>query len=153
MAGLVAPRNTPELAEDREYPYPVEANTNIYLGALIALNAAGNAVPMSAIVGLKVLGRAERVHDSQYPGENAINNPGAAGAISIVARRGVFLFNNSATHAITQANVGGVAFAEDDHTVANSDETATLSAAGRIVAIDISGQIWVDTRFPFAIAA
>lgn len=152
MAGLSGSRNTSELAEDRQYDYPVEANTNIYLGALFGLNAAGNAVPMSAATGLKVIGRAEKVVAGHYPGQNAINNPGAAGAISIVGRRGIFLFDNSSGHAITRAHVGGVAFAEDDHTVANSDESATLSAAGRIVGIDISGGIWVDTRFPFAIA-
>ncbi len=154
MAGLTAPRNTPELTEDREFVYPVEANTNIYLGALIGLNANGNAVPMSAATGLKVIGRAERVADAQalYPGQNAINNPGAAGAISIVGRRGIFMFANSTAHPVAQANVGAPCFAEDDHTVASTDETASLSCAGRVVGIDISGGIWVDTRFPFAIA-
>src|ERR1700735_1207946 len=94
MAALTGSRNTPEFTEDREYPYPVEANTNIYLGALVGLDASGNAVPMSAATGLKVLGRAERIYGATYPGQNALNNPGAAGAVTIVTRRGIFLMNN-----------------------------------------------------------
>ncbi len=153
MAALTGSRNTPELTEDKEYSYPVEATTNIYIGALVGLNAAGNAVPMSAATGLKVVGRAERVYNGTYPGQNAINNPGAAGAITITTRRGIFLFNNAASpNAVTAAYVGGPCFAVDDNTVSATDQGGTLSCAGRVVGIDISGGVWVDTRLPFAIA-
>ncbi len=152
MSGLTAARNTPELQKDKEYFYPVEANTNIYLGAICGLNGNGNAAPMTAATGLKVVGRAEMKYNAQYPGENPLNNPGAAGAISVKLRRGVFLVNNSAASAIAQANVGAVCFAENDITASATDQGASLSAMGRIVGIDISGGIWVDTCFPFAIA-
>ena len=96
MAALTNARNTPEMADGgRMRVYPVEANTNIYLGGIVALNAAGNAVPASATTTvanpLKIIGRAEYVTNG-IPGQNAINNPGAAGAISITARKGVFLY-------------------------------------------------------------
>src|SRR5437899_4606580 len=49
MAALSNSRNTPEMADGgRMRVFPVEANTNIYLGGIVALNAAGNAVPASA---------------------------------------------------------------------------------------------------------
>ena len=96
MAALTNARNTPEMADGgRMRVYPVEANTNVYLGGMVALNAAGNAVPASATTtvanALKVVGRAEYVANG-IPGQNAINNPGVAGAISLTARKGVFLY-------------------------------------------------------------
>ena len=89
MAALTSARNTPEMADGgRMRVYPVEANTNVYLGGMVALDAAGNAVPASATTttanSLKVVGRAEYVSNG-IPGQNAINNPGAAGAIFIAA--------------------------------------------------------------------
>lgn len=151
MAALTNSRNTPEMADGgRIRVFPVEANTNIYLGAIVALNAAGNAVPASATTttanALKLIGRAERVHNG-IPGQNAINNPGVAGAISIVARKGVFMFNQD--NSITAAQVGLPCFAIDDNTVTAADRASGASvqqyaAAGQVVAIDPSGQVWVD---------
>src|ERR1700675_883656 len=85
MAALTNSRNTPEMADGgRMRVFPVEANTNIYLGGIVALNAAGNGVPASATTtvanALKVVGRAEYVKNG-IPGQNALNNPGVAGAI------------------------------------------------------------------------
>src|SRR5260370_7493860 len=95
MAALSNSRNTREMADGgRMRVYPVEANTNIYLGGIVALNAAGNAVPASATTTtanpLKAIGRPEYVKNG-IPGQNATNNPGVAGAISIPAPKAVFL--------------------------------------------------------------
>jgi|SRR5580658_4632974 hypothetical protein len=160
MAALTNSRNTPEMADGgRMRVYPVEANTNIYLGGIVALDAAGNAVPASATTttanALKAIGRAERVHNG-IPGQNAINNPGVAGAISIVARKGVFMFNQD--NSITAAQVGLQCFALDDNTVTATDRAsgATVqqyAAAGQVVAIDPSGQVWVDFWHQATVAA
>ena len=56
--------------------YPVEANTNVYLGSIVALNANGNATPASSVANLKLIGRAEMVYGG-IPGQDAVNNPGA----------------------------------------------------------------------------
>ena len=114
MAALTNSRNTPELADAaRTMVYPVEANTTVYLGSMVALNANGNATPASSVATLKIIGRAELVVNG-LPGEDAVNNPGAAGAMSIVARRGVFMFAvNDGT--IGAAQVGQMAFAVDDN--------------------------------------
>src|SRR5271163_4531578 len=92
MAALTTSRNTPEMADlGRIQVYPVEANTIVYLGSMAALNAAGNAVPASSTAGLKLAGRADRVHNGM-PGQDANNTGGAAGAISVVCRRSVFMY-------------------------------------------------------------
>jgi hypothetical protein len=130
--------------------YPVEANTNVYLGGMVALNAAGNAVPASATTtvanALKISGRAEYVTNG-IPGQNAINNPGAAGAISITARKGVFLYATDGS--VGAAQLGLNCFALDDNTVTALDRASgagvqQYAAAGQVVAIDPSGQVWVD---------
>jgi hypothetical protein len=151
MAALTTARNTPEMADGgRMRSYTVEANTNIYLGGIVALNAAGNAVPASATTtvanALKVVGRAERVTNG-IPGQNALNNPGAAGAVSITARKGVFLYSTDGS--VGAAQVGLVCYALDDNNVTASDRAsgATVqqyAAGGVVVAIDSSGQVWVD---------
>ncbi|MGC1399046.1 hypothetical protein, partial [Candidatus Binatus sp.] len=151
MAALTNARNTPEMADGgRMRVYPVEANTNVYLGGIVALNAAGNAVPASATTtvanALKVIGRAEYVSNG-IPGQNAINNPGVAGAISIAARKGVFLYATDGSVGVAQ--VGLVCFALDDNNVTDTDRASGASvqqyaAAGTVVAIDPSGQVWVD---------
>ena len=151
MAALSNSRNTPEMADGgRMRVYPVEANSNIYLGGMVALNAAGNAVPASATTtvanALRVVGRAEYVKNG-IPGQNAINNPGAAGAISITARKGVFLYATDGS--VGAAQLGLNCFALDDNTVTALDRASgagvqQYAAAGQVVAIDPSGQVWVD---------
>jgi len=151
MAALTNARNTPEMADSgRMRVYQVEANTNIYLGGIVALDAAGNAVPASATTTtanpLKIVGRAEYVVHG-IPGQNALNNPGIAGAISITARKGVFLYATDGS--VGAAQVGLTCFALDDNNVTALDRASGASvqqyaAAGQVVAIDPSGQVWVD---------
>ncbi len=151
MAGLTNSRNTPELSDDgRMRVFGVEANTNVYLGGMLAIDANGYAVPASATTttanALKIVGRAENVVNG-IPGENAINNPGTAGAISVKARKGVFLYDQD--NSITIADLGAICFALDDHTLTATDRASGASvqqyaAAGEVVALDPSGQVWVD---------
>src|SRR5260370_9887354 len=126
MAALSNSRNTREMADGgRMRVYPVEANTNIYLGGIVALNAAGNAVPASATTttanALKVIGRAEYVKNG-IPGQNATNNPGVAGAISITARKGVFMYATDGS--VGAAQIGLECFALDDNTVTALDRSS-----------------------------
>ena len=138
MAALTNSRNTPELADGgRIQVYPVEANTTIYLGSIVALDSNGNAVPASSTPNLRLIGRAEMVSNG-FPGQDAVNNPGAAGVIAIVARRGVFMYAVN-DGSIGAAQVGLTAFAVDDNSVSLSDgsgatavtaQTAVFPAAG-----------------------
>ncbi len=131
MAALTSSRNTPEMADfGRMQVYPVEANTTVYLGSMVALNANGNAVPASSAPGLRIVGRAERLYNG-LPGQDAVNTSsamipgtnqpaGAAGAISMVCRRGVFMYAVN-DGSIAQAQVGMLCFAVDDNSVSLSD--------------------------------
>jgi hypothetical protein len=139
MAALTNSRNTPELADGgRMQVYPVEANTTIYLGSMVALNANGNAVPASSAAGLKTLGRAELTYGG-VPGQDAVN-AGAAGAVSIVARRGVFMYAVN-DGSIGAAQIGQAAFAVDDNSVSASDGSGATAIAAQ------------STTFPAATSA
>lgn len=117
------------------YDAPVAAAKKIYAGALVALDASGNAVPGATAATLKGFGRAE---------EQADNSAGAAGDIKVRVKRGVFLFANSAdADLITRADIGNNCYIVDDQTVAKTSDTNARSVAGRIDDVDASG-VWVD---------
>lgn len=107
---------------------PVAASTTVYQGALVVISA-GYAAPASTATGLIAAGRAE---------ETADNSAGAAGALSVTVRRGVFKFANGAD-AVAQANVGTNCYIVDDETVAATDGTGTRSVAGTVISVDSSG--------------
>lgn len=137
MAALTRDVNTPE-REGRFIVLPVAAATVIYGGALVALNAAGCAVPGSAATGLKAVGRAEERAD----------NPGVAGEKTVTVKRGVFLFANSAgADEIKVKNIGDVCYIVDDATVALTAAVAsdapTRSAAGAVYFVEPDG-VWVQ---------
>src|SRR5687768_2204718 len=107
---------------------PVKANTKIYAGSLVVIDA-GYAAPGRTATGLIAVGCAQKTVD---------NTGGAAGALVIEVRRGTFKWLNSAGgELIAQAEVGTMAYIVDDQTVA---KVATgRSAAGRILQVDADG--------------
>lgn len=122
MAALSAPRSTVR-EDDHVLPalrsYPMAAATTIYPGAMVALNAAGDATP-AAPTSTRVVG--------VYVGADPIVNAGAAGAIEVPVRRGAFWFGNKAGDLVTKALVATAAcYVEDDQTV-------RLTATGSISA-------------------
>ncbi len=160
MAALTNSRNTPELGDGgRIRVLGVEANTTVYLGGMAAINSNGNAVPASATTTtantLKVIGRCDSVVGG-IPGQNAVNNPGAAGALQINVRKGVFMYAQDGS--ITAASVGSPCFAIDDNTVSANDRASgaavqQYAVAGQVVALDPSGEVWVDFWIQSALAA
>lgn len=133
MAALTQGRNTPARSGDISEP-PVAAATRIYIGGMVALNAAGNAVPMTTATTLKGLGRAE---------EDVDNSAGAAGDKRVRTGRRTYSFNNSAAaDAITRADIGNDCFGVDDQTVAKTDGSGTRSKAGKVFDVDAQG-VWV----------
>lgn len=116
------------------YSDPVAATTKIYAGALVVLNAAGNAVPASTATGLITRGVAQ---------EQVDNTAGAAGDLNVETRPGVYPFKNSAsTDAITRAEIGDDCYIVDDQTVAKTNGSSTRSVAGKIVDLD-GANVWV----------
>lgn len=136
MAALTKQRNTPwrtgEFVND-----PVAATTVIFAGALVCLDASGNAVPGSTSTTLTARGVAQHTVD---------NTSGAAGAEHIECKRGVFRFNNSAAaDEVTRAEIGSECFIADDNTVAKTNGESSRSGAGIVVDVDDSG-VWVEIR-------
>ena len=114
--------------------HPVAAATILYAGALVALDAAGNATPGAVATTLTGAGRAS---------ENVDNSAGAAGDLNILVDRGVFQFSNSAGDPIDRTHIGGNAFIEDDEFVSATDGVGTRSIAGKIIDLDADG-VWIE---------
>lgn len=132
MVALTGTRATAR-RNGEDFGGPAAANAIIFEGALVARNAAGDVVPGSVATTLKACGVAQA----------SINNTGgAAGAQTVPYKKGVFVFANEATDAITKADVENNAFIFDDQTVARTNGGSTRSIAGRIVDVDAVG-VWV----------
>lgn len=131
---LSADRNVPR-RDGVQFGDPVAAATTIYTGALIALDASGNAVPASAIAAQRTRGVAQRRAD---------NSAGVAGATRVEGMRGVFRLDNSAgADEILRADIGNDCYVADDETVAKTSATATRPVAGVIRDVDADG-VWVE---------
>jgi hypothetical protein len=135
VTALTADRNTPE-RQGALYDDPVAADVRIFAGALVVLDASGNAAPGSTATGLIARGRAQQAAD---------NTDGLAGAVRVPVQAGVFHWrNSSAGDAIGRAEIGSDCFIVDDQTVAKTDGTGTRSKAGTVVDVDGQG-VWVST--------
>jgi len=104
----------------------------IHAGAIVVLDASGDAAPGSTATGLKARGVAKAPVD---------NTGGAAGDKHVDTRKGVFRFANDGS--VARADIEGTAYIVDDQTVANSDGTGTRSALGTIKHVDAVG-VWVE---------
>ena len=136
MTALTQDRSTRRRDGEQVEP-PVAAATRIWGGAIVAINAAGFAVPGATSTTLKAVGVSEHRAD---------NTTGAAGAIRVRCRKGPHRFANSAAgDAIGLADVGSDCFIVDDQTVAKTNGTNTRSVAGKVFDVDADG-VWVDFR-------
>lgn len=136
MAALTQDRNT--LRRDGvQIEPPVAGGVRIFTGALVAINAAGLAVPGSTSTTLVGAGCA------LAPADNTL---GAAGALRVrVDRRPAHFANSASADAITLADIGKDCFIVDDQTVAKTSGANTRSRAGKVFDVDTYG-VWVDFR-------
>lgn len=134
---LTQDRRTPMRAGDF-LVLPVAAGVRIFAGALVAVDANGYAVPASNTDGLRAVGRAEEAAD---------NRNGAAGAVKVQVRRGVFCWKNDTALPVTPAHVYQECYIRDDETVRAKDEGAGAAnpVAGRVIEVNGS-EVWVETR-------
>ncbi|KMQ74009.1 hypothetical protein [Marinobacter subterrani] len=116
-------------------PYAVAAGQEIFMGALVAVNAAGFLVAGTEATGLTYIGRADAHVD---------NTTGADGDELVhVRRKQAFLWKNSGTDPVDQSLVGKPCYILDDETVAGTDGTGTRSEAGVVLAVESAG-VWVE---------
>ncbi len=132
MPPLTAERNTVARTGTR-LNLAMAAAVLIYAGALVARDAAGNAIPGATAVGLLGAGRAVETVD---------NSLGLAGATEVEIDKGTFRFDNLGADPVTIANIGSSCFIVDDQTVAATDGGATRSIAGTVFDVDAQG-VWV----------
>ena len=111
------------------------AGSDIYGGALVAVNAAGFATQGVTATGLTYVGRAEEAVD---------NSAGTDADTTVsVLRKKAFKWKNEATDLIGQSSLFKTCYIVDDETVAATDGAGTRSAAGTVIAIDSDG-VWVE---------
>lgn len=143
MAKLTAPRDTNEIMSGAtSLVLPVKGSTTIFQGSIVAIDADGFAVPGKKAANLKAAGRAEET----------VENSGSDGEAVVRVKRGVFVFDNTATAAnkITAADVLGPCYMEDDQTVTKSATGA--SVAGLVVRVDDEG-VAVEMGFGYTATA
>ena len=113
--------------------HPIAAAVAISAGALVALDAAGNAQNAASTVTGFVAGRAETGVD---------NTAGAAGDKTVLVRRGVYALPLDATNPPTKAHVGKMVYAITPDTVAY----VGTCRAGKLLGFDTAGNAIVDTN-------
>ena len=133
MTALTQDKRTP-WRDGFDFSDPVAAAAVIYQGALVLLDAAGNANPGTLAPGAGIYVRGVAI-------EQANNALGSAGAIAVKTRKGAFRLLQDGS--VTRANIFGNAYVIDDATV-SADGTGGRVLAGRIVDLDDNGDVWVD---------
>lgn len=115
---------------------PVKGTATIYAGTMFSLlTADGMAVPAGTANSGPVVGVAEAT----------VAGGGTDGLNRVEGRRGCFKFTNSAGgDEITHAHIGLACYAEDDQTVALTDDTGSRQLAGAIADVDDDGDVWVQ---------
>ncbi len=139
MTALLVDTDIPEMdsAHAFEHERGVAANAVIFQGSMVVIDAAGFidvAITATTLVGA---GLATRAVD---------NTGGANGDLNCRFRSGVFRFENDVGAPVVAADIGGLAFAVDDNTIANV-AGGTLSSVGTIQQLDADGGVWVAMHF------
>jgi len=140
MTALAAARNTPQMGDTpiaKSLSLPVAAAKKIYQGSLVMPDVAGRATPAAAIT------TADQVC-AGVAAETVDNSSGAAGALPVPLKTGIFRLANSAgTDALTIADRHRLCFAADDQTVSRTSNSGRRAIAGRVVDVDSDG-VWVE---------
>lgn len=127
MAALERNAGRTRVGEGRRFRDPVAATARIFSGALVALNAAGFAIP--------AIPTAARVRGVAL--HEADNRLGAAGDTQVDIDRGPFLFANDDTSPVTRAHIGTTVYVVDDNTVGSS--AASTIPAGKCLDVSPAG--------------
>lgn len=134
------------LSGNRETPFTggqiarhaVEANTRIFLGSLVTLNAAGNAIPLdTTTVGQLFVGVAIEGAD------NRMVTP-AARRVAVVQVRRVGIHELATADVLAKTNIGDSVWGDDDQTVSLTQATANAQLVGRLVRFSASDVAEVD---------
>lgn len=132
---LTKDRRTDHKALGRSQTLDVAASTIIYKGAMVCVDAAGNAIPAANAAANTFAGVADHQAD---------NSGGAAGDVTVkVWRSGVFSFNAESGDEPTAADLMRPVYAASDNEVEATAGAGTV--AGTLEEIDGS-EYWVNLR-------
>lgn len=129
MTALTKNAARTRLSHGQRFRDPLAADTRIYAGSMVALNATGFAI--------RAVTTATRIRGVALA--EADNTDGAAGAASVEIERGPFLVANDTTNPVTRAHIGGTVYVVDDNTVGSS-ATSTI-AAGKCLDVTPEGVV------------
>ena len=124
---LTAGRNTVEIQDGKTLVLPVKANTRIYEGSLVVVDATGYAIPGKKAEGLLAAGRAEEYVDNTGPGNGN-------GVKAVRVRRGTFKYSNDPVNPITPQDYLKDCYIFDDETVTKLATGASI--AGKVIRLD-----------------
>lgn len=110
--------------------YPIAANVQIFDGAMVGLNASGQAMPADTIANgcVQIVGKSS----AHYDNRTGSLLGGLAGATDVEVEFGVFGWVNSAgaDEILATTVPGTVVYADDDQTIALTSQSGTIVAAG-----------------------
>ena len=131
---LTAGRQT-KTREGSVFSAPLAANTTVFSGSIVALDASGNLVPGQTSGTLKRPGLC--LCDAQ--------NTGAAGEATAEydVNACAYFGNSTGGDLIDRTDIGADCFIVDDETVAKTNGAGARSVAGEIVGVD-DGGVWVQ---------
>lgn len=139
MAALTADTTRRTKGRITTQTYAVAASTQIFHGALVALNASGFLVDGSDTANLKVVGVALDAAD---------NSSGGDGDLEVEVYRGAARVATSGASSLVQADVGGDAFILDDNTVVKAAGVTNNIIAGEVLEIEDASTVWVNFNRP-----
>lgn len=138
MTATTTPINT-EYRDGTLFPVALAASAIVLQGTFAVVGANGFALASAAVGGANQLCIGMWSEDAENTGANGA-------AVGLVCRNKQFLVANSATDAVTQAELGSHIYIEDNQTVAKTDGTGTRSVAGRFMGFDTeyTTHVWVE---------
>lgn len=137
MAALTQERNTDFFGvTPARRTLPMKAAAKCLKGGMVGIDNAGNAMAAGLLAGgtVRVVGVAAATAD---------NTNGAAGAMKVEAKVGVFRFANQGGDLVTAADVGTDCYVVDDQTVAKTSATNTRAVAGKVQMVESDGTVRV----------
>lgn len=130
MSALTAARATHSKALGAKHSLPMAASSTVYAGSMVMLDGGYAKAGADSATGVGVFGIALSTVD---------NSAGSAGDLSVIVQEGRYLM---ATGAITQADVGAIAYVSDDATAETT--TANSMKAGIVVAVESATEAWIS---------
>ena len=121
----------------RQVTLPVDGGSHIFAGTMVSqLTATAMLVPGSTASSGPCIGVAVHEQDASAVADSALRCQ--------VLYDGIFAFANSGTDPVAESSLfGAVVYMENDHTVAKTDATGTLKAAGYFVGMEPNGYVRV----------